>query len=139
MLRRRRDLETATQRDSAPPDRFHEWVLSLPWVVERPYDAETPGLRCFAIDCEPLGRRQVWLISGLQSDSDPAETGVAVIVPAEAALSIEDIGWGRMVAMLSADHVLVALNCRSADLRQTLEALVFTAYGHAMSGSVRDV
>jgi len=79
------------------------------------------------------------LISGLQCDSDPGGSAVAVIVPAEAALSIEDIGWGLMVAMLSEDHVLVALNCRSADLQQTLEALVFTAYGHAMSGSVRDV
>ena len=133
MLRRRRQLETASPEDSATPDRFHEWVLGLPWVVERPYDAGTPGLRCFAVDCEPLGRRQVWLISGLHSDSDPEEGGVAVIVPAEAALGIEDIGWGRMVAMLSEDHVLVALNCRSADLQRTLEALVLTAYGHALS------
>ena len=40
-------------------DNLHEWVLSLPWVVERPFNVGTPGVRSFAVDCEPLGRKQL--------------------------------------------------------------------------------
>src|SRR3954467_3053467 len=40
---------------TTPFDDFHEWVLSLPWVVERPVDPENPEMRSFAVDCEPLG------------------------------------------------------------------------------------
>ena len=42
-----------------------EWVLSLPWVVERPTDGSRPGVRLLAVDCPPLGRRQLWLVTGL--------------------------------------------------------------------------
>src|SRR6478672_6630004 len=58
MLRRRH--EPATPPPAGPEiDRMHEWVLSLPWVVERPDDDTAPGVRYFAVDCEPLDRRQV--------------------------------------------------------------------------------
>jgi hypothetical protein len=66
MLHRRHEPQTITSNEANALDAFHEWLLSLPWVVERPYSVDTPGVRCFGIDCEPLGRRQIWLITGLQ-------------------------------------------------------------------------
>src|SRR4051812_13423390 len=33
---------------TTPFDDLHEWVLSLPWVVERPVDPENPEMRSFA-------------------------------------------------------------------------------------------
>ena len=58
-----------TQRASSPLasgafDDLHEWVLSLPWVVERPYSLATPGVRAFTVACEPLGRQSLWLLTG---------------------------------------------------------------------------
>jgi hypothetical protein len=30
------------------------------------YSLATPGVRAFGVDCEPLGRRQLWLLTGLE-------------------------------------------------------------------------
>ncbi|MDQ1459169.1 MAG: hypothetical protein QOI08_653, partial [Actinomycetota bacterium] len=70
MLRRRREPQTIASDEGNALDDFHEWLLSLPWVVERPYSLDTPGVRCFGIDCALLGRRQLWLITGLQRHVD---------------------------------------------------------------------
>ena len=64
---------------------FHEWVLSLPWVVERLNDDVVPAVRCFAVDCEPLGRRQTLLLTGLEQRRESDGPSIAVVVPAEAA------------------------------------------------------
>src|SRR5512139_2164815 len=64
-----------------------EWILGLPWVVERPYSLSTPGVRTFAVDCEPLARRRLWLVSGLRDGC-----GIAVIVPAEVAYQLQVTG-----------------------------------------------
>jgi hypothetical protein len=61
----RRREPTTTAREVRAFDDFHEWVLSLPWVVERPYALATPGVRGFGVECEPLDRRQLWLLTGL--------------------------------------------------------------------------
>ena len=68
---------------------------SLPWVVERSYNVGTPGVRSFAIDCEPLDRRRLWLVTGLQLGLQADSVGIAVIVPFETASAVEDAGWGR--------------------------------------------
>jgi hypothetical protein len=130
MLRRRHEPETPPPIDTEV-DRMHEWVLSLPWVVERPDDASTPDVRCFAVDCEPLDRRQVWLLTGLTADNNTS--GIAVLLPLEAAAEIEGLGLGHVFALLSDKHVLVALTAGAAKRRECIEAVVLTAYGCAMS------
>ena len=132
MFPRRQPQTTSTQAPRAFDD-FHEWVLSLPWVVERPYSVGTPGVRCFGVDCEPLGRRQLWLLTGLEPECGIAGMGLAVIVPNPAAVALEDAGWGRAIAPMPAQHVLVTLSCDSLGRRGDIEALVLTAYGYAMS------
>jgi hypothetical protein len=128
-----------SQKTIAPPgdrpfDDFHEWILSLPWVVERPYSLGTPGVRSFGVECEPLGRRALWLLTGLQSTNLSRTTaGIAVIVPTEAADEIEAVGWGRSVAPMPDRHKLVAVFGDLAEKRTDVEALVLTAYGCAMS------
>jgi len=111
---------------------FHDWVLSLPWVVERPYSLSTPGVRSFAVDCQPLDRRQLWLITGLQQPPREPRISVAVIVPVEAAEAIENSGWGDPVTPMPAGHVLLAAKSETVDRRQTLEALALTAYSCAI-------
>jgi hypothetical protein len=131
MIRRR-----PTQQMSAPEltpafDDFHEWVLSLPWVVERQYSLGTPGVRAFAVDCEPIGRRQMWLVTGLR-ESSVGDPGIAVILPLDAAREIEDAGWGRRLAPMPAGHALLTVYGDVVD-GPRVEALVLSAYGFAMA------
>jgi hypothetical protein len=132
MIRRRREQRTTTTVAPAFAD-FHEWVLSLPWVVERPYSPGAPGVRSFAVDCEPLERRQLWLITGLQRELDAEGIGLGIIVPVDVARELEYIGRGRIVAPMPARHVLVTVHADCLPDRQDLELLVLTAYGCAMS------
>jgi len=134
MLRRRhaRPATTTTTESPAFTD-LHDWVLSLPWVVERPYSLDTPGVRCFGVECEPLGRRQLWLLTGMQRQLDVDDLGLAVIVPTEVAQELEDMCLGQIVAPMPAHHALVTVHVESLTHRQNLEALVLTAYGCAMS------
>src|SRR5262249_27323587 len=128
--------DQARERGDAPTARtfanFFEWVMSLPWVVERPYGLASSDVRCFAVDCEPLGRRQVWLITGMQRHGDHDGLGVAVVVPAEVAAELEELGWGEALAPMPACHVLVTEHPDSPARRPELEALVLTAYSCAM-------
>ncbi len=134
MLHRRREPQITTTTTAAPAfTDLHDWVLSLPWVVERPYSLDTPGVRCFGVECEPLGRRQLWLITGMQRQLAVHDLGLAVIVPAEVAQDLEDMCWGRIVAPMPAYHAVVTVHTASLASRQNLEALVLTAYGCAMS------
>ena len=108
-----------------PPasDEFHTWVLSLPWVVERPYFSEPLGIRVFAIACEPLEIRQLWLVTGLVSR-------VAVVVPDSVAQSYEADGLGRPIASMPADHTFFGLyDVPAIDL----ERVVLEAYGVALA------
>jgi hypothetical protein len=133
MLRRWRESQTIASNEGSALGDFHEWLLSLPWVVERPYSLDTPGVRCFGIDCEPLGRRQLWLITGLHRQVDVDGIGMAVIVPTDAAYDLEGVGRGRILAPMPGGHALVRVYGESFASRQELEALALTAYGRAMS------
>jgi len=133
MFRRSRQDRILSSEHAPAFDDFHEWVLSLPWVVERPYSLDTPGVRCFGVDCEPLGRRQLWLITGLDENGASSSHSLTVIVPRDAANDIESAGWGRPVAPMPREHMLVAVDGPSFDRRRDAEALVLTAYGCAMS------
>jgi hypothetical protein len=50
------------------------WVLSLPWVVERPKIARRSGVRLYAVSCPLLRRRRVWLMTGLMACAGPGTT-----------------------------------------------------------------
>jgi hypothetical protein len=112
---------------------LHEWVLSLPWVVERPFSLGTPGVRCFAVDCEPLGRRQLWLVTGLDNDYPTSSAGITVLVPRPAADELERTGQGHALAPMPDGHALVTMNDSSTQRHQDVEALVIAAYCYAMS------
>ena len=86
---------------------------------------------CFAVDCEPLGRRRVWLLAGLTNDHHTS--GVAVVLPIDAATEIEELGLGYRFAVISDRHVLVAPHVVAATRRQRIETVVLTAYSYAMS------
>ena len=137
MIRRRRQsappepIVAATE--TTPFDDFHEWVLSLPWVVERPFDPENPAVRSFAVDCEPLGRQQVWLITGLDRDVWGEGSRLGVIVPEEAGHVLDGMGWGTPAMPMPNGHVLVTIDHPRNGPRRHVEALVLSAYGYAMS------
>ena len=133
MIRRWREEKTTSTTEARAFDDFHEWVLSLPWVVERPYGIGTPGVRAFGVDCEPLGRRRMWLLTGLQHELEIDGMGLAVVVPSSAANDIECAGWGRSAAPMPGQHELVSVYSESIGRPQDIEALVVTAYGYAMS------
>ena len=123
---------TAPPRPGEPSasNDFFAWVLSLPWVVERPYEL-APGVRTFAVDCEPLAVRRLWLVTGLGQQAD-ARPKVSVIVPLEVSWEIERAGWGRRVANMSPDHVLMSVR-RDETGEGDAEALVLTADRYAMA------
>lgn len=129
-MRRRRHEPHASSPADTELDRLLGWVLSLPWVVERSEDAGTPVLRSFWVDCEPLGRRQAWLLTGVTSEH---ASGIAVVVPVDAAAAIVECGWGHRFAQVSDEHVLVALTAECASRRHSIETVVLSAYGYAMS------
>lgn len=110
----------------ASNDAFHEWIRSLPWVVERPQLPGTRGVRAFAVDCEPLGIRQLWLVTGTLGSSR-----VAVVVPDPIGEGFEHAGLGRAVASLSAEHKLFAVNDDASEVE--VERVVLVAYGLALS------
>lgn len=139
MFHRRRETDTETAETTEATettyafDDFHEWVLSLPWVVERPYSLGTPGVRAFGIECEPLGRRQLWLVTGLYDQPESEAAPIAVILPSDAAAEIEISGRGRKLAPMPCSHALVSVDGDTVSGREAVEALVLTAYGYAMS------
>ena len=105
-------------------DPFHRWILSLPWVVERPF-VGAPRVRTFAVECEPLGIRQVWLVTGHTNGQ-----GVAVIVPVALADDLETAGRVRTVAPMPVDHVLARVSEEVA--ADDLERIVIAAYSCAI-------
>jgi hypothetical protein len=105
----------------ADHDALHEWVLSLPWVVERHYSFGVRGVRIFAVDCPPLDVREVWLVTGM-----PMSSGVAVVVPLALAADFEILNLAVPIAPMPAEHVLASM-CSDADERD-VERVVLSAY-----------
>ena len=131
-----------TPRRPAPPastppvarlDQFHEWALNLPWVVEMPTYPDLPCVRSFAVDCEPLDRRQLWLVTGFGERLTAGNAAISVILPLEAVDAVEAEGWGRRAALLPARHVLFAARDDAALSSREVEALALTAYTYAIS------
>jgi hypothetical protein len=92
---------------------LHDWLLSLPWVVERPGIPELPGLRWFAVDCEQLHRRRVWLLTGSLDGTPRDELTVHIVLPAAAARSIANTGMA--VTCLAPDYELISLRLEGTE------------------------
>jgi hypothetical protein len=105
---------------------LHEWVLSLPWVVERHYSFGVRGVRIFAIDCPPLGVREVWLVTGM-----PMSSGVAVVVPLALAEDFEILHLAEPMAPMPDEHVLATV-CTTADDAE-VERVVLAAYSSSLA------
>ncbi len=134
MIRRRKAARTF--RTSAPTGGFadfHEWVLSLPWVVERPHSCGTPRVRTFGVDYEPLDRHRIWLITGLHKPSEVDAVGLAVIIPDDAADAIVEAGWAYRWAPISAGHVLMRASDESAIRPKGPNCFAIAAYSYAMA------
>jgi hypothetical protein len=106
-------------------DDLHEWILGLPWVVERHYEFGVRGVRIFALDCAPLEVRAVWLVTGL-----PMSSGVAVVVPLELAEDLDVLALAEPIAPMPAGHALASVCSASDD--QDVERVVLAAYAAAL-------
>jgi hypothetical protein len=133
MLRRRHGHGTTAASHTGAFADFHDWVLSLPWVLERPYISDAPGVRSFAVECDPLGIRRLWLLTGVDYGGDPYGLGLAVIVPDTCGAVIETAHWGHRIAPMPGEHALVTVGRESFAHLSDVEALVLTAYCHALS------
>ena len=136
MIRRRTRPKSSPGKVIPEFGQVVEWVLSLPWVVERPADARWPSVRLFAIECPPLERRRMWLMTGVAKpapDGHTYGTDLAVVMPVEAGLDADAAGWEvHWATPLPADHVLVTLAPDAVHDRDDVEALVLAAYSYAM-------
>ena len=112
---------------------FHDWVLSLPWVVERPYSLGTQGVRAFGVECELLDLHKLWLVTGMQPRGRAHPVDIAVIIPDGAARTIEDLGWARPLSPMPARQVLMKASSDVMASPREVEALVVSAYTFAMS------
>jgi hypothetical protein len=61
MIRRRTRRTSAGVDSNVTSGDIHEWVFSLPWVVEDRPDAAWPKVRAFVVDCPPLHRQRFLL------------------------------------------------------------------------------
>jgi hypothetical protein len=92
--------------------------------------AEAPELRWFAVDCQPLGRRRLWVVTGAIGDTRTDELGVHVVLPIPAARRIADAREGSEVASIGAEHYLVSLRLDVTRARggARLEQILLLAY-----------
>jgi len=112
-----RDAHSGLERDA-----FHDWILSLPWVLERPCVSDAHGVRTFAIECHPLDIRRLWLVTGL-----PHGCGIALIVDDTRANFYKVAGLATPIAAMPGNHTMIAL---TDGLRETaLERAVLDVYG----------
>jgi hypothetical protein len=112
-------------------DGLCRWASSLPWVVELPGGAGTSGAQLLAVDCAPLARRQVWLVTIDRGPHRSTAGALAVVLPARSAAEVDSAGTARRIATLPADHALMQVS-RDASLSD-IESLVLTAYAYAMT------
>jgi hypothetical protein len=135
MIRRRAARASSSEHPTCAYAYLDEWVRSLPWVIERPRDERWPAVRVFVVDCPPLKRRQLLLITGLRRRTSDGEagSGVAAVMPAIACREPDGAGWAHRAAPSIDGHVLVTTGGDRAPEREDLEALVLKAFSYAMS------
>jgi hypothetical protein len=135
---RRRTPRTSSHIELAPAfSDIHEWVRSLPWVVEESTDARWPGIRAFVVDCPPLDRHRFLLASHPAGQTAFGQTygiHLAAIMPIEASDDAEAARWNVHNALpLAAGNALVTIGGEVMRERDAVEAFVLAAYSYAMS------
>ena len=131
---KKREPNRAQVAERAPAfDDLHHWVTSLPWVVERTASGVTPSVRSFEIDCEPLGRKRLWLLTGLRQRTWNPGDDVAVVLPLAAAVAAEEAGLGRRMLRMPGGNALVTPYGDAPSAARDVEALLLCGYSHAMS------
>jgi hypothetical protein len=92
--------------------------------------AEAPELRWFAVDCEPLDRRRLWVVTGAIGDIAADHPALHVVLPAPAARRIAEAGEGSEVASVGVEHYLVSLelDVTRAAGEARLEQILLLAY-----------
>jgi hypothetical protein len=110
------------------------WLVGLPWVVERPPFPDRPGLRCFAIDCSPLGLRRVWALVGpFTKETEPASSA-HVVLPNWLADHTQSSGDGTIATSLGDRHALVSLDPETQPNGvERFHSLLLLAYAAAFS------
>jgi hypothetical protein len=127
----RRTMSKKTSEPDLMLGNIHDWILSLPWVVERPYGIGVPGVRSFAVDCEPLDLRQLWLVTGLTGSRTASALGAAVIVPTQLAEDLETVGLAVPISPMPARRVLARIPGDAN--RLDVEFVIAEAYASVMS------
>jgi hypothetical protein len=135
MIRRRRSPRPPIADALRPPtsNDLHEWVLSLPWVVERPAQSWQPSARCFAVDCAPLNRRRAWLVTDAPWSANTDALRIAAVMPAVAVATMASDGWLVWAKSLRSERVIVLLEDGSTRARTEVEAFLLVAYNHALA------
>jgi hypothetical protein len=127
-------IQESTVEPTELVDELHHWVLGLPYVMELEPVPSAPDLRRFAIDCEPLRRSAVWLLTGA-FDPEVAERDVNVyaVLPQSVAQALVGAG-GKLGPDLADDRRFVAMGApsRPSDL-VGLEDVLLMAYSFAFS------
>ena len=137
MIRRRTRRTSGGVDSKVTSGDIHEWVLSLPWVVEDPPDAASPEVRAFVVDCPPLHRQRFLLATYPPGENACGEidgTHLAAIMSVEASEAAGEAGWEVHSAVpLAAGHVLLTVEDEGATARDAIETFVLAAYSYAMS------
>lgn len=133
MIRKGMKRKPSAARAASAFDDVVEWVRSLPWVVDRSVHGGSRGVRLFAVDCAPLGRRRLWLVAEPAKNA-PDGVDLGAVIPVAASWDAEAAGWKVHRAMpLADDQVLMTLGSDTVHERHGIEAFVLAAYSHAMS------
>jgi hypothetical protein len=110
------------------------WLDGLPWVVERPPFRDRPRLRCFAIDCAPLGLRRVWALVGPFTKETEPESSAHVVLPNWLADHTQCSGDGSIAMSLGDRHALVSLGSQGKPNQvERFHSLLLLAYAAAFS------
>ena len=133
MIRRSRVRQrTTTASDVAPvPDNFHEWICSLPWVVENLSRGRPPGTRLFHIDCPDLGRPRTFLVTGSTAVDALDGAYIAGVLPSVTARRARASAHGRHPANAVPSRDVFLRLAREVSTGDKRERFVLAAYMRA--------
>jgi len=109
------------------------WILGLPWVTERAEFPQAPGVRCFAVDCEPLDRNRTWILVGDIDWHGAKDQRITLVLAEELALPTVAAGHGMLVAPLPSGHHLISFSTPKCEEElELLRTLALAAYMGAL-------
>jgi hypothetical protein len=110
-----------------------DWVLGLPWVIERAEFAQAPGVRCIAVECDLLDRRRIWLLVGDIGWEGTDNHLITLVLSAELSDHALAAVSATLVAELPSGHRLVSVPTpRHESEFAALRTLMLAAYMGAL-------